>query len=247
MNEQIKSLVIGVLTYLVVFGLIALSIYFVFFRDGLINKDMINKSNVAFQHYIDSPTLENAKQALDEFRACSMRLGQWQCDFPSRSELIMVLINTGHIDLVLEDNLLVTAFNFDYSQGINGKRNAQLMSNYKNNLSNGLIMKADALVRKGNFEEALSIYKSLFEKGHQWQVAVSLRSLLSYYGCTTDVETWGEFTSEDPSHLVRPSGSPYPAQPISADEIVDRRIRLRKGEFVAFTPKCPLNKLLSGN
>lgn len=247
MNEKIKSLVSGASAFLLVFGLIALFIYFMFIRDGLINREMISKSNVAFQRYIDSPTVENAKQALDEFRICSTRLGLWPCDFPSQNELIMLLINTGHIDLVLEDNFLVGKFSFDYSQGIYGQRNAQLMSNYKNNLTNGLIMKADALVRKGNFEEALSIYKSLFDKGHQWQVADSLRGLLSYYGCTTDVETWGEFTNEEPSKLIRPSGAPYPAQPIAANEIVDRRIRLRKGEFVAFTPECPLNKLLSGN
>lgn len=247
MNNKIKSFVLYAAAFLVAFGLIALVVYFALFRDGLINKEMISKSNIAFQHYIESPTLENAKQALDEFRICSMRLGQWPCDFPRQSELILLLIDTGHIDLVLEDNYLVERFSFDYSQGIYGQRNAQLLSNYKNNLSNGLIMKADALVRKANFNEALAIYKSLFEKGFQWEVANSLRSLLSFYGCTTDVETWGEFTSEEPSNLVRPSGSPFPAQPISADEVVDRRIRLRKGEFVAFTPECPLNKLLSGN
>lgn len=248
MNEKIRSLAIGASAFLVVFGLIATFIYYVFIRDGLINKEMIGKSNIAFQHYMDSPTLENAKQALDEFRICSTRLGVWPylSDFPSQSKLIELLIDNGHIDLVLEDNFLVDMFSLDYSKGIYGQRNAQLMSSYRNNLSNGLIMKADALVRKGRFEEALSIYKSLFEKGHQWQVAESLRSLLSYYGCTTDVETWGEFTNEEPSNLIRPSGAPYPAQPISANEIVDRRIRLRKGEFIAFTPECPLNKLLGG-
>jgi hypothetical protein len=247
LNEKIKSLVSGASAFFMVFGLIALFIYFVFIRDGLINKEMIGKSNIAFQRYMDSPTLENAKQALDEFRICTARLGIWPCDFPSHRELISVLINTGHIDLVLEDNDLVERFSLNYSQGIYGQRNAQLMSDYKNDLPNGLIMKADALVRKANFREALVIYKSLLEKGHQWQVADSLRSLLSYYGCTTDVEIWGEFTNAEPSELVRPSGSPYPAQPIFVDNIVDLRIRLRKGEFVPFSPECPLSKLLSEN
>jgi hypothetical protein len=246
-NEKIKSLVSEASAFLLVFGFIALFIYFMFIRDGLINREMISKSNVAFQRYMDSPTLENATKALDEFTICSMGISQGSCDFPSESELIVLLINTGHIDLVLEDEFLVVSFNFDYEQGTNGRRNAQLMINYKNDLPNGLILKADALVREGNFEDALPLYKSIFEKGYQSQVAHSLRGVLSYYGCTNDVEVWGEFTNKKPSNSTMLTGIPYPAQSLSTDTIVDRRIRLRKGEFVPFSPECPLSKLLSEN
>lgn len=247
MIKKMQLFAIQALAIFVFFGLMVLFIYMVFFREDFEKKEIVNKTNITINQYLSAPTIENAQIALTQLKKCAKEAGITHCDFINQTELTDLLISYGHIDLVLEDAYLTELINLYFGKGAIGYRNAKLMTNYLGSHPEGLIMKADALVRIGNFEEALSIYKSLFEKGHQWQVADSLRGLLSYYGCTTDVETWGEFTNEKPSNLVRPSGSPYPAQPISADEIVDRRIRLRKGEFVAFTPECPLNKLLSGN
>ena len=121
-----------------------------------------------------------------------------------------------------------------------------MMAHYTGKVPDALLLKANALVRNGDIGEALPIYQALFAQGMQRYVAISLRSIFKHYGCIEDIEIWGEFSASEISVDTQPPGSIYPEQPriFSVDEIVDRRIRLRNGEFIAPSDNCPINRML---
>lgn len=239
MSIRIKSFVIETSAFLVVIAFFAAVIYFAFLRDGIIDEEKKESVISALNSYMENASDINLSHALSAYTECNARLVFSECAFSREADLISMMISNGHIDQIIDDHELRVGF------GLGDNVNAALMVDYRGSGINGLFMKADALVRSNQIHLAIPIYKSLFERNKNNEVAVRLRGLLSYYGCTSDYEVWGEFT-EGQTTEIHPYGSPYPkqAQSLSIQEIVDLRIRLSRGEFVPFTPECPINKLL---
>lgn len=239
MNSRIKSFLIEASAFLVVIGLIATFIYFVFLRGWFIDEEKKDVTLSAFNLYMKDASDTNFSYALSAYTECFTRLSFVDCDYPRESDLVSIMILNGHIDKIINDDYLRVGF------GLEGGINTELMLDYSGNDATGLFMKADALVRDNRAHLAIPIYKSLFERNRLKEVAVRLRDILSYYGCSADYEVWGELTERQTTE-VHPPGAPYPkqAQSLPTKEIVDLRIRLSRGEFVPFTPDCPINKLL---
>lgn len=239
MNNKIKSFLIEASVFLVVIVSIAAAIYFAFIRDGIIDEEKKESVISALNAYMENASDVNLSHALSVYTECNARLVSSECAFPREADLISILISNGHIDQIIDNHELRVGF------GLEDDLNAALMADYRGSGTNGLFMKADALVRGNQIHLAIPIYKSLFERNEKTWVAVRLRDLFSYYGCTSDYEVWGELTEHQTTD-VHPHGSTYPkqTQSLSTQEVVDLRIRLSKGEFVPITPCCPINKLL---
>lgn len=239
MNSRIKSFLIEASVFLVVIAFIAAVIYFAFLRDEIIDEEKKESFISALNSYMENASDINLSHALSAYTECNARLASSECEFPREADLISMMISNGHIDQIIDDHELRVGF------GLGVNVNEALMVDYRGSSINGLFMKADALVRSNQIHLAIPIYKSLFERNKSNGVAVRLRGLLSYYGCTSDYEVWGEFTERQTTE-IHPYGAPYPkqAQSLSIQDIVDLRIRLSRGEFVPFTPECPINKLL---
>lgn len=239
MNQKIKSFVIDTFAFLLVFGLMALCVYFIFFRSWIIDEEKRDAVISASNLYMEDASDTHFSNLLLAYKECFSRLRFGDCDYSRESELVSTLLLKGHIDQIINDFDLRVGF------GLDGGINAKLMVDYLGEDTTALFMKADALVRENRVQLAIPIYKSLFERNNRYEVAVRLRGLLSYYGCTSDYEVWGEFTERQTTE-VHPFGAPFPRQTLllSTSEIVDFRIRLNGGEFVPFTVDCPINKLL---
>jgi hypothetical protein len=237
-NNKIKSFVLEAFAFSVAIGLVATFVYFVFLRDRIIDEEKRGAANFAFNLYIENASDTDFSNALSAYKECITRLHYGDCDYPRESDLVSIMISNGHIDQVIND------FELRGELGLDGGINSQLMVDYSGKEVTGLFMKADALVGSNQVSLAIPIYRSLFDRNEKVDVAIRLRGLLSYYGCTSDYEVWGELT-ERQTIEINPHGAPYPKQPqsLSAQEIVDLRIRLSRGEFVPFTTDCPINKL----
>ncbi|UUA74233.1 hypothetical protein [Cellvibrio sp. QJXJ] len=240
-NRTIDFLFNGVIAVVVV-SFFGAFVYYGFIHDDRVRDESVETSNTAIRQYIANQTMDNAKFALDKLAECYALANTWVCSSENERAFIKALATTSHIDLLFSHGLS-TASDLKHGLDIN---QSSAMALYTGKVPEVLFLKANAMIRHGNIQEALPIYKALFLQGEQWSVATSLRSVFKHYGCIDDVEIWGEFTAADVSRDTRPPGSAYPEQPriYSVDEIVDRRIRLRNGEFITPSPNCPINLLM---
>ncbi len=202
-------------------------------------KQSIETSLASIEDYINHPSDKNITYAISKYEECFKEISYDRDCLPEDLEKFnKTLIEHQHIDIALENQLLVSNLAL-MDDGIY----SGLMSDYKGTSSTGLFLKADSLVRQGDVKSAMPIYKLLFQDGERYEVSLRMRSLLSYYGCRSDFEIWGEYSERYAA--IRPTGSPYPAQEksLSVQEVIQGRIKLRNGEFVSFMPECPLSGL----
>lgn len=238
-KSKVGEWMINIFCLIGVLGIVAGFIYFVFIKDSISEQRLIDESISSIEAYTKGPSQNNLSVAISKHSECHNALHYDHTCLPDqRKDFLILIIENGDVDTVLNHDALFRSLGL-----MDGKYN-DLMANYKGKERTGLLLKADALARQGDAKSALPIYRALFLEGNRYEVAVRLRGLLSYYGCRSDFEIWGEF-SEQFSQSVRPYGSPYPAQENSlpVSELVNRRIMLRKGEFVPFMPECPLSRL----
>lgn len=220
-------------------GLCSVLVYFLIIRGCcLIEEQVIDSSVSSIESYINEPTDKNLSNAIIKHEECFKRIKfDFDCMPEKQNELINLLIENEHIDINMQNEA------FFQSLSLKDGIHSNLMARYKGTSSVGLFLKADALVRQGELRSAMPIYKLLFHEGRHYEVATRLRGLLTYYGCRSDFEIWGEYSEQIAD--IQPTGSPYPAQEISlsVQEVIEGRIRLRNGEFVSFMPECPLSKI----
>lgn len=243
MNKKtLVAVCMASLPILALSSLIGALVYYGFIHDDRVRDERIETSNAIIQQYIANPTADKARIALDAFTACEALSNPWVCNRDNKRAFIKTLAETSQIDILFSPGLSAAS---DLQQALNVET-SPVMVYYAGQVPEVLFLKANAMVRNGDIHEALPIYKTLFMQGEQWSVATSLRSVFKHYGCIEDVDIWGEFTAAEVSRDTQPPGSAYPEQPriYSVDEIVDRRIQLRNGEFVNPSENCPINLLL---
>ncbi len=243
-NRIMDFLFNGVIAVVVV-SFFGAYVYYGFFRDDRVRDESVETSNTAIRQYIANQTMENAKFALDKLAECYALVNTWDCPSDNEQIFIEALATNNHVDLLFSEGFSAAS---DLKRGLDLKVSS-VMVLYTGQVPEALFLKANAMTMQGNIQEALPIYKALFLQGEQWSVATSLRSVFKHYGCIEDVEIWGEFTAEEVSRNTQPPGTAYPEQPriYSMDELVDRRIRLRNGEFINPSRNCPINLLIEKN
>lgn len=237
-NRIIDFLFNGVIVVVVV-SFFGAFFYYGLFHDDRVRDESVKTSNTAIRQYITNQTMDNAKFALDKLAECYALVNTWDCPSDNEQTFIEALATNNHVDLLFSEGFSAAS---DLKRGLDINQSSA-MALYTGHVPDALFLKANAMIRYGDIQQALPIYKALFAQDKQWSVSTSLRSIFKHYGCIEDVEIWGEFTAAEVSRDTQPPGSAYPEQPriYSVDEIVDRRIRLRNGEFINPSKNCPIN------
>lgn len=107
--------------------------------------------------------------------------------------------------------------------------------------------KGIALIKENKIGYAYKIMISLQNTDYKRPSAGYVRGIFKFYGCTSEHDIWGEVTEISKSISDLTGTENFPALTrISAEEIVEMRLRLAKGDMNIIGNSCPLNSILSG-
>ncbi|GGY79609.1 hypothetical protein GCM10011613_25610 [Cellvibrio zantedeschiae] len=220
---------------------LAVAIIYLFLRSTLHEVKIDSETNAAIAEYTTSPTQSNFERLRMVLIEC-MKIDDWDCkrQFNS-SKVISTLVAYRNIDSFIQANV--------YDE----ERTFQLASEWDQYVGKspiGLLRRAEAQARASNYSGALSAFRLSFDAGKKNEVARDLIHIYRYFGCKDDISIWSEYFHPTYDHngpYLNPTGASYPEQPsqLTVEEIIDRRTRLRRGEFQMPTATCPVTKLIN--
>lgn len=239
MSKQTRDTIENIAAFFVALAIVVFLLYCVLFWGSLSERKQEKLTSQAIENYKLKTTKENASIVLKSYKDCLELEHSWSCrNLLVDEELITKLTDAGDIDEFI--NAQVEEVGFESV--------LYIWKSYKGKTGFGLIKKSEALTRSGKYQDAFTSFKLAFDSGDKLEVAVRVQKLFQHFGCTDEIAIWSELTDPKDNYegpTIVPSGTKYPDQPahLSQDEIISKRIELRRGKFFEPSEYCPIARL----